>query len=82
METFGDDSFIRLRVGIGRPTMRQSAANYVLGEFGKDEKAVLHKLLEKAKDAVVTVLCKGAQVGMNEFNNKLIPVEGKTDGGN
>lgn len=82
METFGEDSFIRLRVGIGRPTMRQSAANYVLGEFGKDEKAVLYKLLEKAKDAVVTVLCKGAQVGMNEFNNKLIPVEGKTDGGN
>jgi len=82
METFGEDSFIRLRVGIGRPTMRQSAANYVLNEFDKDEKSVLSKLLEKAKDAVVTVLCKGAQVGMNEFNNKLIPVEGKTDGGN
>ncbi len=82
METFGEDSFIRLRVGIGRPATRQSVTNYVLGEFGKDEKAVLNKLLEKAKDAVVTVLCKGAQVGMNEFNNKLIPVEGKTDGGN
>ncbi len=81
METFGEDSFVRLRVGVGRPTMRQTAADYVLGEFSKEEKSVLQTLIERAKDAVVTVLCKGAQVGMNEFNNKLFPAEGKTDGG-
>lgn len=81
METFGGDSFIRLRVGVGRPKISQTAADYVLGEFSKEEKSVLHQIIDRAKDAVVTVLCKGAQIGMNEFNNKLFPIEGKTDGG-
>lgn len=81
METFGGDSFVRLRVGVGRPAMRQTAADYVLGEFSKDEKSVLYQIIERAKDAVVTVLCKSAQIGMNEFNNKLFPMGKTTDGG-
>jgi PTH1 family peptidyl-tRNA hydrolase len=82
MESFGGGNFIRLRIGVGRSETGLSVANYVLDSFSAKEQPVLHEVIKRAKDAAVTVLCKGAKVGMNEFNNKRIPVEGKTDGGN
>jgi PTH1 family peptidyl-tRNA hydrolase len=73
MESFGGGDFVRLRVGVGRSETGLSVANYVLDEFSKDEQAMLRKVILRAKDAVVTVLCKGAKIGMNEFNNKIVP---------
>lgn len=73
MESFGGGEFIRLRIGVGRSATGLSVANYVLDNFSADERAVIHKVIMRAKDAAVTVLCKGAKSGMNEFNNKLIP---------
>jgi len=81
MESFGGGEFIRLRIGVGRSATGLSVANYVLDNFSTDERAVIQKVIMRAKDAAVTVLCKGAKSGMNEFNNKLIPYQ-RENGGN
>ncbi len=72
MDAFGGGDFVRLRVGVGRPEARISAADYVLNGFSAKEKEVLDQITTKARDAVVTILCKGTKEGMNRFNNKRI----------
>ena len=72
MDAFGGGDFVRLRVGVGRPEARISAADYVLNGFSAKEKEVLDQIITKARDAVVTILCKGTKEGMNRFNNKRI----------
>ena len=72
MDAFGGGDFVRLRVGVGRPEARISAADYVLNGFSAKEIEVLDQITTKARDAVVTILCKGTKEGMNGFNNKRI----------
>jgi PTH1 family peptidyl-tRNA hydrolase len=72
MDAFGGGDFVRLRVGVGRPETGISASDYVLNGFSAKEIEVLDQITTKARDAVVTILCKGTKEGMNRFNNKRI----------
>lgn len=72
MDAFGGGDFVRLRIGVGRPEAGISAADYVLNGFSAKEKEVLDQIITKARDAVVTILCKGTKEGMNRFNDKRI----------
>jgi peptidyl-tRNA hydrolase, PTH1 family len=38
--------------------------------IGRSETATLPGIIERARDAVVTILCKGTKIGMNQFNTK------------
>jgi len=67
---FGGGGFVRLRIGVGHPDAGNNVANYVLGRFGSDEKKNLTQIIERSRDAVETLLCKGAKEGMNQFNRK------------
>lgn len=71
IDAFDGGDFARLRVGIGRSeTGEQPVADYVLDHFTRDEAAELPRIIERARDAVVTILCKGTKIGMNQFNTK------------
>jgi len=72
IDAFGEDYFIRLRIGVGRPEAGIDAADHVLGRFNPDEKKVLDQIITMARDAIITVLGKGIKEGMNRFNNKRI----------
>ena len=74
IDAFGEGGFTRLRIGVGRPESAISAADHVLGRFKSDEKKVLDQIITAARDAVVTILCKGAKEGMNRFNDKRIAI--------
>jgi len=74
IDAFGGGGFTRLRIGVGRPEAAISAADHVLGKFSLKEKKVLHRIITEARDAVVTILCKGAKEGMNRFNDKRIVI--------
>jgi len=71
---FGGGGFTRLRIGVGRPEAGISAADHVLCRFKSDENEVLDQIINAARDAVVTILCKGAEEGMNRFNDKRIVI--------
>lgn len=74
MDAFGGGDFVRLRIGVGRPDAGISAADHVLGRFKSDENKVLDQIINAARDAVVTILCKGAKEGMDRFNDKRIVI--------
>ncbi len=74
IDAFGGGDFARLRIGVGRPDAGNGAADYVLDSFAFEEKKVLSRIIASAKDAVVTILCKGTKEGMNRFNNKKISI--------
>jgi PTH1 family peptidyl-tRNA hydrolase len=70
MDAFGGGNFTRLRIGIGRSEPGKRVADYVLDHFMADETAILPQIISRARDAVITILCKGTRMGMNEFNVK------------
>ena len=72
MDALGGGDFARLRIGVGRPDAEKDAADYVLGKFTLEERKVLNRIITAAKDAIVTILCKGTKEGMNRFNDRRI----------
>ncbi len=70
-ETLGSDAFIRLRLGVGRPIGPINATDHVLGRFTPEEQRVLPLIIQRARDAVCTILCSGVRDAMNRFNSKL-----------
>jgi PTH1 family peptidyl-tRNA hydrolase len=72
IDAFGGGEFARLRVGIGRSASGGPVADFVLDRFLPTEAALLPQIISRARDAVITILCKGITTGMNQFNTKLI----------
>ncbi len=64
----GTDEIPRLRVGIGRPPGKKSAANYVLKNFAKNEHELLLITLDKAVDALFMFVEAGLEAAMNHYN--------------
>jgi PTH1 family peptidyl-tRNA hydrolase len=71
IEAFGRGDFTRLRIGIGRSESESGVTGHVLGKFNTAETKQLDQIITRACEAVVTVLCQGTKVGMNNFNQKL-----------
>ena len=70
MDAFGEGDFSRIRIGIGRSGGGADVTGHVLGKYSADESKVLDQVITGARDAVVTILCKGIKDGMNRFNNQ------------
>jgi PTH1 family peptidyl-tRNA hydrolase len=74
VDALGEDAFVRLRIGVGRPGNGSNVTDHVLGRFESNEKHMLDQIVERARDAVVTILCDGAKEGMNRFNERRIQI--------
>ncbi|MEX1329717.1 MAG: aminoacyl-tRNA hydrolase, partial [Desulfobacterales bacterium] len=70
MDAFGGGDFVRLRIGVGRSELGDNVTDHVLGRFSVQNAEALTRIISGARDAVVTILCKGTQAGMNLFNGK------------
>lgn len=62
--------YIRVRVGIGRPPGRQSAADFVLKPFSAAERKELDLLVALAADAVEDTLSKGLAEAQQRFHTQ------------
>lgn len=70
LSALGDDGFVRIRCGIGRPAGEMDPADYVLQEFAKQEREILADEIARAAEAVRICLTAGAQKAMNSFNRR------------
>ncbi len=61
--------FHRVRVGIGRPPGRQSPADFVLSDYGAAERTTLPLQVDRAADAVETLVTEGLEKTQNRFNS-------------
>jgi PTH1 family peptidyl-tRNA hydrolase len=69
-EVLGTADFLRVKVGVGRPPAGGDVSAWVLGGFGAEERKRLGCVTETSAKAVETVVVRGLQCAMNEFNNK------------
>jgi peptidyl-tRNA hydrolase, PTH1 family len=65
----GTRDYARVRFGIGRPPGRQDPADYVLRDFSAAERKELGYLVDRAADAVETLLADGIESAQNKFND-------------
>jgi PTH1 family peptidyl-tRNA hydrolase len=67
--SLGSRDYHRVRFGIGRPPGRMDPADFVLHDFTAAERADLPVLLDRAADAVATLVTEGLAAAQNSFNN-------------
>lgn len=69
----GDADFLRVRVGVSRPPAGSDTAAYVLGEWTSVEADALDSVVDRAADAVQSVVKSGVIHAMNQFNVRPVP---------
>jgi PTH1 family peptidyl-tRNA hydrolase len=70
----GSGDFIRVKMGVGRPHPGGEVAGYVLSPFSAMERNRLDDVLTNSVKAVESLVLRGTQQAMNEFNNREIPI--------
>lgn len=64
----GGPSFLRCRIGIGRPPGRQDPADFVLRRFSSKEREVIDPTIERAADAIVDLVGMGLEAAQNRHH--------------
>jgi PTH1 family peptidyl-tRNA hydrolase len=64
------EEFLRVKMGIGRPPPRMPGEKYVLCPFPADEAENVAVFIERAAQAVVTLLTEGLAVAQNRFHGE------------
>ncbi|MBU0673605.1 MAG: aminoacyl-tRNA hydrolase [Proteobacteria bacterium] len=68
IEHLGTKEFVRVRVGIGRPGEKMSAASYVLSRFDLSEQTELLRGFNEIEDAVGAIIQDGVIGAMTRVN--------------
>ena len=63
-----DDSFPRVRIGVGRPKENEDLANYVLNKFNKEDRKIVDDIIEQAALAVEEIIKSDIDKAMNLYN--------------
>lgn len=66
----GSADFLRVRIGVGRPPGRQSAADYVLKRFGAQERGEADIAIERAADAVLDLVTEDLETAQNRHHQR------------
>lgn len=66
----GHDTFMRIKVGVGEKPAGYDLADYVLGHFSKDDRAIMEEAFKEATEAVKMMITDGPDAAMNAFNKK------------
>jgi peptidyl-tRNA hydrolase, PTH1 family len=67
--SIGTGEYYRVRFGVGRPPGRQETADHVLSSFGSTERRELDLHVNRAADAVESLVTAGLDATQNEFND-------------
>ncbi len=70
IEAMNGNTFLRLKVGIGRPPRGVEPASYVLSEFDEMEHPQLSEVRSRAAEAVAVMLVEGVEAAMNRFQKR------------
>ncbi|MCE5287090.1 MAG: aminoacyl-tRNA hydrolase [Pelosinus sp.] len=64
----GQDSFSRIRIGIGRPPAGWEVPNFVLSRFTEEEAPIMVETIRRAAEAAEGIVELGINKAMNHFN--------------
>jgi PTH1 family peptidyl-tRNA hydrolase len=68
IDHLASSEFVRIRIGIGKPSGKEMVEDYVLERFSEDEVKLLPDITARAFNAVIEVVSSGVQAAMNKFN--------------
>ena len=71
-ENLGSSEFMRIRLGIGKPSDKSRIESYVLEPFGKEELSVLPEIIQWAADAATEIVSSGMQTAIGNYQTKNI----------
>jgi PTH1 family peptidyl-tRNA hydrolase len=71
IEALGEDTFPRMRLGIGRPPGQMDPADYVLQKFAKDEIELMNIVLERAVEGIQSFIRDGIEITMTRYNTQV-----------
>lgn len=66
----GTQNFMRIKVGVGEKPQGWDLADYVLGHFDKEDRALVESAIADAMDAAALMLQGQADKAMNDYNAK------------
>lgn len=69
----GIRDFVRIRVGIGRPSAGGNVSRWVLADFDEHDTAALPEVVDRAQQAATAVITDGVRAAMNAFNRPSSP---------
>jgi PTH1 family peptidyl-tRNA hydrolase len=64
------DTFLRVRIGVGKPVSKEHGADHVLDRFSKRDRKEIDVTIEDAADAVELILTDGVDAAMNRYNTR------------
>ena len=73
----GTQEFLRIRLGIAPDRKVSDGVKFVLTPFRKRESKKVDEVLDKAAEAVKTIMTEGPAAAMNRYNRKVGPEEEK-----
>jgi len=62
--------FLRIRVGIGKPSQRNAVVDHVLSSFDDEEHECAENASKRASEAVCSILAEGEVKAMNHYNKR------------
>jgi PTH1 family peptidyl-tRNA hydrolase len=74
LQHVGQDSFVRIRIGIGRPA-QGDPVDYVLNDFDRDQEPIIAHAYEWVDEIIRCILREGVQQAMNIYNGRQVTVE-------
>ena len=64
------DDFKRVRIGIGKPFVKDEGADHVLKGFKGDEGKIIQDTIARAAEAVLCIMSEGLEKAMNKYNTR------------
>jgi len=71
IESMGKNTFLRLKVGIGRPPQGIDPAEYVLASFDEIQQSHLEGILSRAAEFLNVMLLEGVEKAMGRYQKKI-----------
>ena len=71
IEKLGTQEFSRIRVGVGEKPVQYDLADYVLGHFDKEDRALIEDAIGRAAEAAVMMVQGDTDGAMNIYNKKV-----------
>lgn len=64
----GTQNFSRLRMGVGSKPEQMDLVDHVLGHFSAEDKKIMEASMDRACDAIESILTDGIMTAMNKYN--------------
>lgn len=64
----GNDSFIRMKMGVGEKPRNQDLVDYVLGRFSPEDREAVDEAISRGTDAIRMIIAEDADAAMNRYN--------------